>query len=478
MAEAQTDLVPMGVQAHNGRKGMPFELWEDIFLHAIQEKDPIDITQTNRGPWVFGRVCSHWRSIAFSRGKLWSLFSFTVCNTTSEDGGEIIPVRSYGTLLTMVLAHSKALPLTFSIDFEDEAVGGILIPMLVSNIKRWRSVNIVSPWATFSLLASCVVQTSDRLPKLVSMNLRTVEGYDETAWMWDSSDIFSTAPQLHSVGMDGFWMEGIPWMQLTELSIGSAAVWEVMDILRRCPKLRSLTLPEVSFGYLLEDTDQGSLGDEESEDSDEGSDWGILTRAESDIHAIHESLESLNISEAPLLCFLELTSLKTLAIWGPILGDTEMRNEFNVISNFLTRSPSLRKIDISICSCSDSSFFFDLLCPRMPLLQELTIAFSWICDVWDLALWFASFKSDVLPALKMVVIQCKDGSIDGDALEEWLLHCNVSGVGVKHVHIVCPTFIASPMKRHSLLKMATSELQIKITNASGDDLLNSANPES
>ncbi|PBK58328.1 hypothetical protein ARMSODRAFT_983938 [Armillaria solidipes] len=372
MAKTQIDFVPMGVQAHNGRKGMPFELWEDVLLHAIQEKDPIDITQTNRGPWVFGRVCSHWRSIAFSRGKLWSSFSFTVRNTTSEDGGEIIPVRCYGTLLATVLAHSKALPLTFCVDFKDEAVGGILIPLLVSHIKRWRSVNIVSPRATF-------------------------------------------APQLRSVGMDGFWMEGLPWMQLTELSIGSAAVWEVMDILRRCPQLRSLTLPEVSFG-------SGSLEDEESEDSDEGSDWGILTRAESDIHAIHESLESLNISEAPLLCFLELTSLKTLAIWGPILSDAEMRNEFSVISNFLTHSPSLRKIDISICSCSDSSFFFDLLYPRMPLLQELRIAFSWICDVQDLVLWFASFKSDVLPALKMVVIQCKDGSIDGDALEEWLYY--------------------------------------------------------
>ncbi len=155
---------------------MLFELWEDIFLHAIQEKDPIDVTQTDCGPWVFGRVCSHWRSIAFSRGKLWSSFSFTVCNTTSKGGGEIIPVRCYGTLLAMVLTHSKALLLTFSIDFKDEAVGGILIPMLVSNIKRWRSVNIVSLWATFSLLASCVVQMSDRLPKLVSMNLRTIEG--------------------------------------------------------------------------------------------------------------------------------------------------------------------------------------------------------------------------------------------------------------------------------------------------------------
>ncbi|PBK85958.1 hypothetical protein ARMGADRAFT_1035940 [Armillaria gallica] len=402
MAETQTALVPMGLQAHNGRKGMPFELWEDIFLHAIQEKDPIDITQMDRGPWVFGLFT--WQTLVF---------------VFIHRGGEIIPVRCYGTLLAMVLTHSKALSLTFSVNFKDEAVGGILIPMLVSNIERWRSVNIVSPRATFSLLASCVVQTSDRLPKLVSMNLRTVEGYDETAWTWDSSDIFSAAPQLRSVGMDGFWMEGIPWMQLTKLSIGSAAVWEV------------------SFGYLSEDTDQGSLGGEESEDSDEGSDWGILTRAESDIHAIHESLKVLNISEVPLLCFLELASLKTLAIWGPILGDTEMWNEFN----------------------------------------ELTIAFSWICDVRDLALWFTSLKSDVLPALKMVAIQCRDGCIDGDALEEWLLHCKISGAGVEHVHIVCPVFIASPMKQHSLLKMARSELQIKIMNACGDDLLNSADTE-
>ncbi|KAJ7608991.1 hypothetical protein FB45DRAFT_762607, partial [Roridomyces roridus] len=67
------DSLQKNIAINSPLRRMPPEVLAEIFMSTLPEeyKEPAKIDQS---PWVLGRVCSRWRTIALSIPSLWSKF--------------------------------------------------------------------------------------------------------------------------------------------------------------------------------------------------------------------------------------------------------------------------------------------------------------------------------------------------------------------------------------------------------------------
>jgi hypothetical protein len=183
-------------------------------------------------PLVFWRICSDWRTQAWSMPWLWNEISVYFSS-------QCTPMVSV--LLEEWLVISGDYPL--SINLTDNARYGPEIDVrgpntqqllrLLPNLARWQSI-------TFNIMSSrlqgfrCI---HGRLPRLASITLLIIDCPDVVD---DTFQLFSVAPRLQRIKTYGTvnWNESIfPMRQLTCLSMYSPDIGRCLDVLRNCPLL-------------------------------------------------------------------------------------------------------------------------------------------------------------------------------------------------------------------------------------------------
>ncbi|KAJ7236055.1 hypothetical protein B0H12DRAFT_131581 [Mycena haematopus] len=168
------------------KRRLPSDILGEIFSYTVPDYVPHDRRATDYSPWVYGRVCSRWRTLTLSLPTLWSHIDTK------------IPLA----LLTAQLRLSKGCGLTIHTFYSDiEALHS-----LVDCSDRWEVVNIQMGVKTLATL--------DRVHGKVPM-LRELRCSDCTSV--GSCTAFQIAPNLSSVNITGTASLQLPWAQLTKL---------------------------------------------------------------------------------------------------------------------------------------------------------------------------------------------------------------------------------------------------------------------
>jgi hypothetical protein len=236
----QKTTVQLGPSRSSPIRRLPVELLAEIFRHCIPGRDTqpfINSFNRKEVPLLLGRVCSYWRSVAYSTPILWASLSITFHTKK---------LRHDTNLIKAWIARSGECPLTIAVD-EVFALPWMIRPVidvLVAVSYRWEHVTI----HLRSQSVDSLTGIKSTLPLLKSLKLYL--GASELATQ-DTRDIFEAAPQLHIVnlnfGLDAGWFK-LPWAQLTEFSAINYPRLrsdECVSILVRCPNLISCTFGSI-----------------------------------------------------------------------------------------------------------------------------------------------------------------------------------------------------------------------------------------
>ncbi|PBK58327.1 hypothetical protein ARMSODRAFT_1028346 [Armillaria solidipes] len=415
---------------------VPAEIWGEVFLLTVGV-DSFDVARRDGGPWALSQVRSNWRAIAFSLPRLWTNFDLYAGST---DSGKL---RYLCYLLNEVLLRSAPHPVEFTIAIIDDDAGFAVLPRLVSVMARWRHISIYAPRNAFTFLASYIRITLDLVsgsPMEVMGCLESVEFREASkfyaAWVWDSQGIFEPALNLREVDMAGLWARDLPYGRLTALSVdGKLGLADAMSLLRDGHQLHELKMP----GGLLEDTEE-------------------LHRLQ--LHVlVHHAVQVLQIHEPAILRFFRVPSLIELGIVQCILWDP-YTNEFATIATFLSHSPALQTITMTV-DWFDLGHITDDLTSQMPQLQCLRLNVRCNDGPEDASCIFVDLMKDVLPTLVELVI---DGNITlrAEKLAAMLNHRSMIGPGLQYVSLRCADFLASDIECEVLQQMTEDGLELDI----------------
>ncbi|KAK0227301.1 hypothetical protein EDD85DRAFT_957918 [Armillaria nabsnona] len=415
---------------------VPPEIWGEIFLLAVAA-DFFDVARRDGGPWALSQVHSNWRVIVFSLPRLWTNFTLYAGST---DSGKL-PHLCH--LLDEVLLRSAPHPVEFTIVIIDDDAGFAVLPRLVSVMARWRDISIYAPRNAFTFFASYIRTTLDLVsgsPMEVMGCLESVEfklsSKFYAAWVWDSQSIFEPVLNLREVDMVGLWARDLLCGCLTSLSVdGKLGLVDAMSLLRDGHQFHELAMP----GGLLEDTEQ-------------------LHHLQLDV-LVHPALRVLQIHEPAILKFFRVPSLIELEIVQCILWDP-YTNEFTTIATFLSHSPALQIITMTV-DWFDLGHITDDVTSQMPQLQCLRLKVR--CDdrPEDASCIFVDLTLDVLPKLVELAI---DGNITlhAEKLAAMLNHRSMIGPGLQHVSLRCAGFLASDIECKVLQQMIEDGLELDI----------------
>ncbi|PBK87405.1 hypothetical protein ARMGADRAFT_1085800 [Armillaria gallica] len=381
---------------------VPAEIWGEVFLLTVGV-DSFDVARRDGGPWALSQVRSNWRAIAFSLPRLWTNFDLYAGST---DSGKL---QYLCHLLNEVLLRSAPHPVEFTIAIIGDDAGFAVLPRLVSVMARWRHISIYAPRNAFTFLASYIRITLD----LVSGSPMEV---------WDSQGIFEPALNLREVDMAGLWARDLPYGRLTALSVdGKLCLADAMSLLRNGHHLRELKMP----GDAL----------------------------------VHHAVQVLQIHEPAILRFFRVPSLIELEIVQCVLWDP-YTNEFATIATFLSHSPALQTIAMTV-DWFDLGHITDDLTSQMPQLQCLRLQVRCNNGPEDASSIFVDLTLDVLPTLVELMI---DGNITlrAEKLAAMLNHRSMIGPGLQHVSLRCADFLASDVEREVLRQMTEDGLELYV----------------
>ncbi|KAK0505139.1 hypothetical protein EDD18DRAFT_1343962 [Armillaria luteobubalina] len=431
------------------------KVWMEIFKWTLDGQLPFDISQTQEGPWLLGHVCSAWRVLVVGRSPLWTNFKLDVPRRSSIRV-TVPSAQCYYDLLQSVLDRSGGLSLTFSLTIDERSTGIMLIPILVREIKRWKSACIIAHCSILRLISDeyteSNIEDGPTAETTLVLELIDLRAFDDTQglWMW-SGEIFRDTPRLHSVLLLRVFMEDIPWEQLTDLCIGKALFSDVLNILSHCDKLRRLRLPR---GFVTEDEDELV----HSSSSSEGS---VVTSPEPEEEALapeegyffgeaHRSkitladLQELELFNPEILGHLHVPSSKILTIKATLVYDPDLAalNDFTTLSNFFTSCSTIRVLDVAIFGF-DVKFLVELF-PLMLEIQDLQV------KVCSSEVTFQGGADHLLDSLKSGLLMLKKLTLDGEGvlfseekLREVLNTREVEGCGLSRVKISSSPSICS-----------------------------------
>ncbi|KAK0216549.1 hypothetical protein EDD85DRAFT_870232 [Armillaria nabsnona] len=172
--------------------------------------DYYDVFDTERGPWVLGRVCRRWKDISRSCPVLWSSLSIDSLHRHSYfrrsgvlkqvlalSGNQELDIRY--SLQSLIMDDSdvfpsKALWVNYKSSMWTVLRG--LFDTLVRHSMRWRSPTFVIPFR----LGRRLHKAKGKLSSLVSFDLSACEGFEEDG-SFDSEtiDVLSVVPKLQEL---------------------------------------------------------------------------------------------------------------------------------------------------------------------------------------------------------------------------------------------------------------------------------------
>jgi len=236
---------------------LPPELLGEIFQHYVDEDESsldrpnpwvsalTTVTAGTVNPIVLGHVCSHWRTISLSMPTLWSSLAIHRPNLSHVPVVRVWLERSGSCPLNLFISHGVDGDVTQHVATQD------ILALFVKYSHRWRSIGFVfqdRPPSSYGELL--------KLPPGVMSALESAH-VDLPSWsnadadkLWDA--IYSS-PSLRRVDWGARYkfsastlstnLNGVPWTQLTHMTmqgVDDLSVDEFLDILQKCRELLEL----------------------------------------------------------------------------------------------------------------------------------------------------------------------------------------------------------------------------------------------
>ena len=230
---------------------LPAEILGEIFLFAAEGCSMIwprpNGTKADEDsmPWLLGKICSFWRSVALSLPKLWAEIHLTVKFCPSEhETGSLRRLNAMQDFLQACLARSGTELLTFSLDARGprENILPVLLA-LVAHSERWQHVSL--DIEQFSSYHTAFAPARNRVCGLRSLHVGTTSMEDTPAT--DLLDAFENTPSLTKVSISGivhpFHTLRIPWARVTHFTSKSSTFreGEFTQIMRQTTNLVSFS---------------------------------------------------------------------------------------------------------------------------------------------------------------------------------------------------------------------------------------------
>ncbi|KAK7006029.1 hypothetical protein R3P38DRAFT_3041045 [Favolaschia claudopus] len=238
---------------------IPFDVLEQIFIACLPAHRNC-VMSAQEAPVLLGRVCSSWRTLAFSAPRLWSLLHIALPNPDDSSASRDVCAFKLAQRLEVAsawLGRSGNCPLSVSVErnvytrsaaaFDTDAQDDVL-ELLVPYASRWHDISLPISSPGYKTLSEL---SEDDVPLLRSLSLSLPDINSEFTW--------SPSGILHAVNLSRFEFAGggvIPsglplrWNTLTHLSLKPSS-WNTqqnltcetaLDILSKCHALRRCQL--------------------------------------------------------------------------------------------------------------------------------------------------------------------------------------------------------------------------------------------
>ncbi|KAF9445967.1 hypothetical protein P691DRAFT_674583, partial [Macrolepiota fuliginosa MF-IS2] len=240
------------------------EILQEIFFHCLPTAHNT-VMSLEEAPLLLGRVCNHWRQVAYSTPKLWASIHIIATLAESDEARE--------GAVSAWISRSGILPLSISMSTSGNVrssrfccIGRRVRPsngqvqpyldLITPYIRRWKSVHLslrYFDWADFltqfkatdfPLLESIHIE-GDRPKRRIWQN-----GHDTLVLPKENSIL--QAPRLHVLSMahrmPRLLDTRVQWAQLTALNLGSRSlhVEDVAKALMMCPNLEACAVSPIT----------------------------------------------------------------------------------------------------------------------------------------------------------------------------------------------------------------------------------------
>lgn len=246
---------------------IPQEILQEIFIHCLPVHHNA-VMSCHEAPLLLGRVCSQWRSVAFSTPRLWSSIHIVATEdaptwgppswgswSNQNQGSDLN--RDIVEAVEAWLSRSGSLPLYITL-FQPSYVylspgyGDQLITKLIRFSPRWKNISLIISPVSYPPLSSL---SHEAVPLLESFSFHDCTNNPSPQLSIQSPfDVFR-APRMRaaSVFHVGIIPESIDWSRLTSISlechghgIDELTPTKALAILRKSPNLSHCAL---EFGW-------------------------------------------------------------------------------------------------------------------------------------------------------------------------------------------------------------------------------------
>ncbi|KAJ7076715.1 hypothetical protein C8R44DRAFT_896513 [Mycena epipterygia] len=207
---------------------LPPEIWQEIFRFTIPAQIQMGTLATDKFPWVLGRVCSRWRTIAWDVPEIWRIIAAITDaqDTHIEDSRFNYPLSLLQILLERSGRPRDDEPLHVWIMPDFNLSADLYHPplnfcaTLAASSQRWITLE-----SDFWLMRHLIDGIQDHLPRLERLSLSNCA---------PTYSLFEEAPQLRSLTLNGVPEESLfPWAQITHFSNRTSRPEEHAGLLAR-----------------------------------------------------------------------------------------------------------------------------------------------------------------------------------------------------------------------------------------------------
>jgi hypothetical protein len=245
------------------RKLLP-EILQEIFFHClpVAHNAVLDIREA---PLLLGRICSHWRHIAYSTPRLWTsihILAHPISTTNPSSSSREIARKE---AISSWLSRSGILPLSISMycngittsSMTGEPINSEIQPYLdvvVSHAHRWKAIYFTLRY--FDWLPFFSEFSSHQFPLLECLHLdgdfeQDITPPSPVGFPSLKGDNILQAPLLRFLSLPRYTLFtlilDLPWDRLTGLNLGGSNLFlgDITRALRLCPNLEVCSIAAV-----------------------------------------------------------------------------------------------------------------------------------------------------------------------------------------------------------------------------------------
>ncbi|KAJ6584010.1 hypothetical protein DFH09DRAFT_1359936 [Mycena vulgaris] len=235
----------------------PFDASPTTFLGKSFPTAHNALIDPGEAPMLLGRICKHWRSVAYSPPTIWSSLHIPSLMEEWDENLPVVPVpqsveRKLEQVVAAWLDRAAACPLSisFSRALNRPFISPDTVDHLIGASRRIRNFHIRG--YSIDDVRSLLLRRGDDLPCLESIHITCHSDLNHFFTFWEGLPAFH-APNLRRISLtvyaDALKLP-LPWAQLTDLSLACLAEFVppnevqggldlngVQEVLRRCPNL-------------------------------------------------------------------------------------------------------------------------------------------------------------------------------------------------------------------------------------------------